>query len=186
MYLSKLIFFLIPEGYVVFYNSTKAKIKGIQQNLDKFLSKQKKNEKLKSKTRENENLLIQSFSVNKLGIYNLDRIYQFEDAVRFHASFDWGINLPKGYEPDIFLISGEKGKAIIQIKPYEWKDFLYQPTHSNQLIAVMPNNKIAYFSRKKFSALNPDKIKKEGRYIFKMKLANLPESEVDLIKLINE
>lgn len=115
-----------------------------------------------------ESNLIRSFEIDKLGIYNWDKVYKPSDAIQLTADFDFELESDKE-EAHIFLITGDKQNIVIRCKPENLENFYFEPNMSNQIISILPNDRIAVFKKEDFDKLDYEKIKKEKRYTFDMK-----------------
>lgn len=129
---------------------------------------------------EREADYLRSFDVDELGIYNVDRIYKVDDNIPLAATFDFGdINLDYN-NIKVYQITGNKQTVIVKYTQTEDVLFAYSPSQPNQLIAVLPENKIARFSQTNFDKLDSDGFKAGDKITFKMKI----EDEVNSVEML--
>ncbi len=120
---------------------------------------------------EQTSKLIKVFSVKKFGIYNCDRLYLVKEPVVFAASFDFGQEVDIKQTP-IFLVTEASGPVLIQYFSNTLVDFRINPKAPNQIVAVLPKNKLAIFDREQATKVDWQKVKQAGKYTFKMKIVD--------------
>jgi hypothetical protein len=145
-----------------------------------------KNEKLavESKRVQEENNVLRSFQIKKFGIYNWDRFYKNDNVIKLVADFNFGSDLNGYNDISIFLISGQDQNTIIKYSKSDWDKFSFDPSSYNQMIAVLPENKIALYDQADFKNLNLDEIKKAHKFTFKMKILDKIKSLDQLNKIL--
>ena len=133
-----------------------------------------------------EEKLIRSFAIRKMGIYNWDRIYKYkqETLVRCNAAFNFDVSLEFS-DINVFLITGENKNIVIKYNEYNFDDFYFNSDLYNKLIAILPDNKIAVFENDDFKGLDLAKIKQEKKYQFEMKILGGVEAMEALKKMTN-
>ena len=116
------------------------------------------------------------FNINKFGIYSSCNTYQYHPIVEIQPVFDFGENDNSASSIiKIYHITGKKQTAIILYTEHS-DIFKFNPKENNQLLAILPNNKVGYFSNKDFSSINIDEAKANRNYVFKMKIIPYVES----------
>jgi len=113
---------------------------------------------------------LRPFAVAQLGIYNVDRIYKIPDNVPFVANFDFGDISTDYGSIKVYQITGSEQTVVIRYYSTENVPFAFSPSQPNQLVAILPDNKIARFTDKDFKKLNINEIKSAKKYTFKMKV----------------
>ena len=138
------------------------------------------------KRQEMEQAMVRSFQVTGFGIYNWDRIYKQEEAVQVMAQFKLPENVDADFQKiSIYLISGES-RAIMRYNKSDFERFSFNPKETNRIVAVLPGNKIAYFSSEAFNNIDitPFEItKKPMPYTFKL---DLNDMKVENMLQLNE
>jgi len=122
---------------------------------------------------------VRSFGVRGLGIYNCDRLMYSEERVQLAANFDFGgIKEAEKKLISVFVIMGDD-RSVLAYPYHYWKNFAVDLAADNEMVAVLPGNRIATFTNEDFKA-NYDAIKsnKNGTYTFKMKVKDKPIQNV--------
>lgn len=134
---------------------------------------------------EKEAAVVRSFAIKNFGIYNWDRFYKDESRVRIAANFDFG--LPTDFNSiTVFLITEANGTSVIKFYDGNWDKFSIDPKANNQLLAVLPDNKVAHLSHQDLQKLNWEAIKKSGKHTFQMTVSEKPiASLLDLNAVLN-
>ncbi|MEO1050934.1 MAG: hypothetical protein AAFX87_09910 [Bacteroidota bacterium] len=132
-----------------------------------------------------EDAVSRRLSISNFGLYNWDILLKEEGRVRLAAEFDFKQST-EDIDITVFLITNVNGRAVIKYPKGAWDQFSIDPTVSNKLLAVLPNNKIAVFDEADMAQLNWAQIEKDSTYRFEMKVLDKPISSVaDLDELIN-
>lgn len=113
--------------------------------------------------------LLRNFAINEMGMYNWDRFYKGDDRIFVNAKFDFPEKI-EGKNVELFMICGKD--VVIRFDPNYGNDFSYSPNEKTKLIAVMPDQKIAYLGSKDFEKLDHDKLKQQKEHTFKLKLSD--------------
>ncbi|MEL6629963.1 MAG: hypothetical protein AAFQ83_00765 [Bacteroidota bacterium] len=99
---------------------------------------------------------IRSFSINQMGIYNYDRILKMQNRAEIMASFNF--DAMSDYEPgtvsEVYLIM-EGDNSVVQYPRQQWDRFMLSSDAKNQLIAILPGNRIAVFDQEDFKRAQP-------------------------------
>jgi len=111
--------------------------------------------------------VVRLFSLKKMGLYNWDLLIKEEDHIKFKADFDFDVAVDKSLLT-VFLITEVNGTSVIKYAPNNWGSFALKPGVKNQLLAVLPDNKVAVFDD--FEGIDFQKIKEAGHFTFKMKV----------------
>lgn len=130
-----------------------------------------------------ERNVIRSFEVENLGIYNWDKIYKAPNAIRLVADFKFEYPEDK-QDATMFLVTGKQRNIVIKYKVQDLSSFYFEPNLDNQIIAILPDNRMATFSIKDFAQLDYDKIRKEKQYTFDMNKVNQIKGMKDLKQII--
>jgi len=133
---------------------------------------------------KNEADLLRVFSVNQLGVYNCDRIYNTENVVSFNANFNFGENAHLRQSPKLFLITGNRGTAVIESYASKNAAFYFNPREENRMIIVLPDNKVAVFQKEDFKKIDLERLKTDKNYTFDMKIMETPIKSMDDLKKI--
>ncbi len=171
----------------VFNTTVSPVLKG--NDYDKALAIFKKKEKkfnesvvasnLESSRLETETKLVRSFTVNKMGIYNCDRIYNEPDALVVSAKFKFDKDIENNVSQiRVYHICGND---VIYYYPTDIYNFKFNPDKENKLVAVLPGNKLAVFTSDDFKNLDLDLLKNHGDspFIFQFKTQNISVKSMD-------
>lgn len=133
-----------------------------------------------------EYAVVRSFSINKMGLYNWDRMYKEPNALLLEASFTFDTYTMNDFNDiSVFFITDE-GRTVVKYPPDYWKKFAFNPEVENKFIAVLPEDKVAYFSAKDFQNLDIDNIRRSGTCNFQLKVSERTISSVtSLDELLN-
>ncbi|MEM9023838.1 MAG: hypothetical protein AAGB22_08845, partial [Bacteroidota bacterium] len=97
--------------------------------------------------------LVRSFSVQQFGIYNWDRMYKEPGAVLCKARIQ--VEGTTGDEAfNVFLITGDQRNTVVKYAGTAIDKFAFQPSAYNQLLVVMPDDRVALMSNEAFQALD--------------------------------
>lgn len=131
-----------------------------------------------------ETRIVRRFAIKKFGIYNYDRFVIDKSRIHLAASFDFGQAIDFN-NITVFLITDFNGPSVIKFYKSTWDKFSFDPTKPNRLLAVLPDNKVAYFSQTDFDMLDIEAIKQSKAYQFNMKVSDKPIAELmDLEKVL--
>ena len=135
---------------------------------------------------QDEARLVRVFKINQLGIYNVDRIHQMENAIMVKADFQWK-DAPKDTQAPIriYHICGKNQSVVISYPKIHWHKFKFNPEDQNQLIAILPNSKVAYLNSEDFQKINTNKAKQTGQHTFQMHTKAISGSLDDLKAILN-
>lgn len=146
-----------------------------------FLSKEEKRAFMDRQAK-----FVRDFNIDRLGIYNCDILLRNPDFLLFAADFDFGKDVPKAHQKvNVYLITND-GRSVLAIPFQNRKQFGLDPKLDNQLVAILPNNKIATFSQRQFDEEIEAIEESSGTaYTFKMKVKDAPvKNMADLEKAI--
>ncbi len=113
-----------------------------------------------------------SFAIDGFGLYNYDILLKNEANVPILADFDFDGKVPEKMKSQVkvYLLTAD-GRAVVYFDYGAWDRFAFDPDKDNCLVAVLPGNKIATFSKKDFQQQERElKASKGQRYVFKMKV----------------
>lgn len=123
---------------------------------------------------------LRSVRINQLGIYNYDILMKNPENFLFAANFDFGKDVPKSYSKvNVYLITND-ARSVVAFPYADRKNFGIDPGIDNQLVAILPNNKIATFSQKDFNDNLDAMSEANGKsYTFKMKVKSETINSMD-------
>lgn len=128
--------------------------------------------------------VVRRFAIKKFGIYNYDRFVNDKSRIHLAASFDFGQAIDFN-NITVFLITDFNGPSVVKFYKSTWDKFSFDPSKPNRLLAVLPDDKVAYFSQADFDQLDIEAIKQARSYKFSMKVSDQPISElIDLEKVL--
>ena len=119
-----------------------------------------------------ETALLRSFTISQMGIYNCDKLIRDPDliAVSAHFNFD-NFTVSDINKISLFFITDD-GRSIVKIPYNEQNNFWFNPARKNKLIAVLPEDRIAYFGSDDFRQMDIEKIKNTGTLDITLKVCN--------------
>ena len=141
----------------------------------------------KQSLRERQRAFTRSFAVNNFGIHNYDILLKQEGNIPVMADFEFE-GFPEGIKQivTVYLVTGER-RTVVYLPYNNWKRFAYNPDLDNEIVAILPDNKIATFMPEDFKAQRDAILntKRGEKYTFKMKVkSQIVESVEDLEAVI--
>ena len=160
--------------------------KNLQKAMADFEKRQGKYNEIKEQRIEEEERLVQeadflrSYQVQDFGVFNWD-VWKDPNREILTAKFDFGSQInPDVNHVTIFLITASK-RSVVKYKSHDFHKFSFDPNQENELVAVLPGNKLAKFTAQDFRTIDIQSIKNNKSYTFKMKVhAKSIESVDDL------
>jgi hypothetical protein len=121
-----------------------------------------------------------SFQIDGFGIYNWDKwkddaTKRLQVKVDFDKEFDYAENMPN---VTFFLVNNDR-KAVVKFSLREMSNFVYPIEEENSLIAVLPGNRVAKFSKEDFEKLNKSNPRNGEEVTIKMKTLNKKINSVE-------
>lgn len=137
-----------------------------------------------AKRQQREVKLIRSFNINNFGIYNWDKFYKASNNERIFCSPTFNIETEFS-NISMFLITGNNRNTVIKFDPQAPQNFSFSSTQYNQLVAILPDNKVAIFNDEDFKQLNIDRIKQTKEVHFEMKKLDAVDDKTMLDAILN-
>lgn len=137
----------------------------------------------KQSLRERQRAFTRSFAVNDFGIHNYDILLKQAGNIPVMADFEFE-GLPEAIKQivTVYLVTGAR-RTVVYLPHNNWKRFAYNPDMDNEIVAILPDNKIATFMPEDFEAQRKAILntKRGETYTFKMKVkSQIVESVEDL------
>lgn len=135
---------------------------------------------------EKEADLLRSFDVNKFGIHNWDRYIKDDDVFFVKANFKFDNDYANAENITIYQIIKNKN-TVIKYNNYYKSRFMYTLNDESKLIAILPDNKIAFLSDNDIRSLMSLRTKNDTTILnitLKSKDIKL-ESNAELSNLLN-
>lgn len=158
------------------------------QNYERAMQKySKKLEEYKSlveanKLKKQSNNFYRTLRVNNFGIFNCDRIYRNPNLLRLAANFTIGDKYIDMLDKiDIYHITANNNVVVKYnntLPGRKWNNFFYDPKTNNTLIAILPKNKVAVYSKEDFMTINQTEVENSEDFTFQMKELEEPISEI--------
>jgi hypothetical protein len=134
---------------------------------DQLIQMQKESNRLATET-----ALLRSFTISQMGIYNCDKLMKDPDIIAASAHFNFdNYTVSDINKISLFFITDD-GRSIVKIPYNGQNNFWFNPARKNKLIAVLPEDKIAYFGSEDFRQMDIDKIKNTGTLDITLKVYN--------------
>jgi len=116
-----------------------------------------------------ESAFVRLINIKGMGLYNCDRLYNYEDVVPILAQFDFGTSNEKYKNVSVYHIGGN-GMAVIPYPPGSGSGFKYSLGEINKLVAILPDQEICIFSAVRFKNEAPSsKQTSPVNFTFKLK-----------------
>ena len=182
---------ILKNGQKSFTTSITPALKGMdyEEAIAQFKKKNEEYEELKEARVEeeqrldNEADLMRSFKVGNFGVFNWD-IWKNPKRKRCLANFDFGQHTKKHINKvSIFLVAGTI-RSVVRYFKKDFDKFSFNPNDDNMLIAVLPDNKIAYFTKEDFKNIDMTMLGDQSQYTFKMTVLDDPVASVDDLESI--
>lgn len=156
-----------------------------QEKLERYKTARAQRLATEKQRREKEAAVVRSFAIRNFGIYNWDRYYKDESRLRIAADFDFGV--PTDFNDiTVFLVTKANGNSVIKYYEGSWDKFSINPKAENQLLAILPDNKVAYMSNKELKRLDWNSIGERGQHTFAMSISEQPiKSLLQLDEIVN-
>jgi len=129
-----------------------------------------------------------TFEINKLGIYNWDKLMKEETSVLVKADFKFDVEFnDKLTKPVVIYVPGDN-KSVIKYTKEIWSQLPLAPDSlGGRMFAVLPGNKLALFTAQDYEKINFDSLRKVIKPEMTFNLKTQPgtiETAEDLKKLL--
>ncbi len=131
-----------------------------EEELDKFADVLK-NRELEEERLLQESALLNSFSSNGFGVYNIDKLEDTRVLAKMNATFDFEDDLNAKVNKVKLMMICSKQNTVLTYNAFDW-DELPLIDDDVELVASLPNGTFAYVSDKEFN--KKVKVKKMSRY----------------------
>ncbi|OJJ23033.1 hypothetical protein BKI52_01385 [marine bacterium AO1-C] len=121
-----------------------------------------------------------TIKVSKFGYYSFARPIVDKNSIQIKANFQ--LDDKKLNNVTIYLISGKHSKEVAKLNRQDWNAFRFTPGNHNRILAVLPDDRVAVFSRKDFKNMPIEKVKKNKAYTFILR----KKSKMRSIKALHE
>lgn len=160
--------------------------KNLQKAMAEFDKRQEKYKEIKEARKQEEERLAQeadflrSFQVQQFGVYNWD-VWKQPQRMLVKASFDFGQDSYDFNKISVFLITADN-RSVVRYYPQDFDKFSFNPNDNNEMVAILPNNKMGVFSKEDFKSLDLDAIRSQGEnahHTFKMTVTDQAIQSMD-------
>ncbi len=125
--------------------------------------------------------LMRSFKIQQFGVYNWD-VWKDPERQILSAKFDFGDAMDAtANNISVFLVTAQK-RSVVRYYPNTYDKFSFDPKQYNELIAVLPGNKIAVFTAADFAKMDVAALAAAGskaEYTFKMRIQDQAIQSMD-------
>ena len=97
--------------------------------------------------------MVSSFQIRQLGVWNIDKIMSNEDLVNCSLKFDFEKNIDPLVNHIKLFVLYEEDKSVVYYLPQDWDKVRLSKTKRISLVAVLPNNKVAFVDPKNVNAM---------------------------------
>jgi hypothetical protein len=164
----KSLFAFSPDEWKNQYAATMQKVKKEQERLKQIAD------------------VYRTFEINKLGLYNWDKLMKDDNAVVLEANFEFPAAVNEKLTTlDVVYISGDN-RSVITFPKISWDKLALIPDAGGRLFVLMPDNKVALYSVPKYSKLDFNQFRKSKtpQYIFKLEEKTNIKTEADLKRIL--
>ncbi|EAY30132.1 WD40 repeat domain-containing protein [Microscilla marina] len=170
------------EAFKKMYNQELA---AVEKEREKQEEARRKIEEKDRQLAKREAQLFHKFKVSNFGYYNVDRILKMTGRDVVICQADVTLNKTDGIYSRLYLVTGDKGTGVVKFDANSLNLFWFQPKHNNQLVVVLPNNKVALFSPQEFKKIDLERLRRDKYYIFNLTKVHQVGSVNQLAKLLN-
>ena len=170
-------------------NLNKQYTKEVEKILAQKDSTAKQNQKIYEEgrtLRKKEAKWMHNFRVVNLGVYNVDRIARMiardNTIIRIKAEVDLGKN--HFFFTRFYLVTGERRTAIFRYDPQDLNRFMFSTKADNQLVVILPKNKVAVFTPEQFKKIDLEKLQKDRQYLFDLTKTHTVKSKGEFDRLL--
>lgn len=96
--------------------------------------------------------MVSSFQIRRLGIWNIDKIMNNEDFVKCSLKFDFEKQIDPLVNHIKLFVLYEEDNSVVYYLPQDWDKVRLSKTKRSSLVAVLPNNKVAFVDPKRVNA----------------------------------
>lgn len=159
-----------------------------KKNFNKVLATAKQEIQVETVRTNRVKAIYRTFSVQNFGLYNWDKLMKNENALLVNAEFKFQTPLSNATDLDITLITGDN-LGVVTYPKNSWNKLALLNDPKTRLFAVLPNDKIALYSPKKYQSIPFDDLRKKSNennppaFLFDMQEVII-KSENDLRKLL--
>ena len=121
-----------------------------------------------------------TIKVSKIGYYSFARPIVDKNSVQIKANFQ--LDGKKLNNVTVYLISGKDSKEVAKLNRQDWKSFRFTPGNNNRILAVLPDDRVAVFSKKDFQKMPIEEVKKNKAFTFILR----KKSKMKSVKALNE
>jgi hypothetical protein len=97
--------------------------------------------------------MVSSFQIRKLGVWNIDKIMKNEDLVKCSLNFDFEKQIDPLVNHIKLFVLHEEDNSVVYYLSQDWDKVRLSKTKRISLVAVLPNNKVAFVDSKSVNAL---------------------------------
>lgn len=161
---------LQPEGLL---HKSFTQSKDLKEVISRYeeIIKQKANNlrALTAKKPEVKAKVLRGFKIRKFGIYGVHRIFKMKENIICKAEFDFGTGQKSKEEGiKVYLITGDRGSAVVPFTQRSWQRFQFNPNMANKLVAILPHDRLAIMNKREFARIDIDKLDQQGNYTFRL------------------
>ncbi|HAS38884.1 MAG TPA: hypothetical protein DCS93_00325 [Microscillaceae bacterium] len=162
-----------------------SEVEVIKAQKDKIAKQRDKIYKEEQAVRKQEAQWMHNFRVTRMGVCNIDRIRRLlkEDTpITFAAEVDLGNHYT--FYTRFYQITGVQNTAIVQYDPQDLSRFAFSPKQDNQLVVILPKNKVAVFTPEQFKKIDLEKLQKDRQYLFDLTKVHTVKSKEEFDRLL--
>lgn len=98
---------------------------------------------------EQESSVLNRFSINNMGVFNIDKVKSLDVYAKVELEFDFQANLSAEFNKVMVIMVMEEINAVVKYNSFDWDDVSVIDTHT-ELIMVLPDGIIARVSAEEF------------------------------------
>ena len=98
---------------------------------------------------EQESSVLNRFSINNMGVFNIDKVKSLDVYAKVELAFDFQANVSAEFNKVMVIMVMEEINAVVKYNSFDWDDVSVIDTHT-ELIMVLPDGIIARVSAEEF------------------------------------
>ncbi len=122
------------------------------------------------------------FEIDRLGIYNWDKLLKMEESIQLEANFRFPIQLnEKLTEPEVVYIT-ENNRSVIKFPKAVWSAVNLLPNDRGRFFCLLPDQQLVVFSKEQYQQLDFEKIRRmeQPGHVFGMQDGGIIKSPAEL------
>jgi hypothetical protein len=90
--------------------------------------------------------LVNSFRINKMGVWNIDKLTKWNDEIEYNISFDFADRINPDKNQVELIVVFEESNAYLRFAPQDWSNVKLPVRERISMIAILPKGEVAMVS----------------------------------------